>query len=269
MRTATLFAGPALILRTRSWRPSRAAWASRTGWPGPLKDWLAANHTLRALSRTTLTLHGPCAWSSLHWSTLRDAGRSHAWRRRRVYRTRSGLRRNHSSLLHNRLAWHGLGRRRAWSSLRACRCHWRRSGCFRLRGGRRNHHCWRMCGRNNHNCGRCGRLFNLRRRRNHYRRDWLEQRRCNHSTSFRCWSSRFGDYNSRLLCCWRRCHRRRRFHGRRRSNGCRACDRRSRRRMLLLLLSLSEQPCYITRLGDLGKVNLGFDLCRGRSFSRR
>ena len=40
-------------------------------------------------------------------------------------------------------------------------------------------------------------------------------------------------------------------------------------RMLLLLLSFSEQPGYVARFGDLGEVNLRFNLCRGRSFPRR
>jgi hypothetical protein len=39
--------------------------------------------------------------------------------------------------------------------------------------------------------------------------------------------------------------------------------------MLLLLLSFSQQPCYVARLGDLGEVNFWFDLSRGRSFPRR
>lgn len=39
--------------------------------------------------------------------------------------------------------------------------------------------------------------------------------------------------------------------------------------MMLLLLSLSEQPCYVARLGDLGEVDFRFDLGRGRSFPRR
>ena len=38
--------------------------------------------------------------------------------------------------------------------------------------------------------------------------------------------------------------------------------------MMLLLLSLSEQPCYVARLGNLGEVDFRFDLCRGRSFPR-
>ena len=38
--------------------------------------------------------------------------------------------------------------------------------------------------------------------------------------------------------------------------------------MMLLLLSLSKQPCYVTRLGYLGEVDFRFDLCCGRSFPR-
>jgi hypothetical protein len=272
MRTATLFAGPALILRARSRRASGATWASWAGWPGPLKDWLAANHALRTLSWAALALHGPCARGTLHGSALRNAGRSHSRRWRRVYRPRAGLWRNHSSLLHNRLAGYGPARRRRRSTLRACCCPRRCNGRLGLGGWRwSNDCCRRMYGRDNHNCRRSGRLFKWR-RRNHYRRDWFDQRRCNHNTSFRCRSSRFGDYNSRLLCCWRSCHRRRCFHGRRRSNGCCASGRRFRLwcgRMLLVLLSLPEQFHYVARFGDLRKVNLRFDLCRGRSFSRR
>jgi hypothetical protein len=39
--------------------------------------------------------------------------------------------------------------------------------------------------------------------------------------------------------------------------------------MMLLLLSLSEQPCYVARLGNLGEVYLGLDLGGGRSLPRR
>jgi hypothetical protein len=38
--------------------------------------------------------------------------------------------------------------------------------------------------------------------------------------------------------------------------------------MLLLLLSFSEQPCYVARLGNLGEINFRLDLSRGRSFPR-
>ena len=269
MRTTALFARSTLIWRARS---RRTAWASWPGWTRTLENWLAANHALRTLSRTTLPLHGSCSRSAMHRSPLWGAGRSGTRRWRGVNRTRAGLRCDHSSLLHNRLARYRLGRRRrTGSSLLTCCCHWRRSGCLRLCGGRSNHYCWRMCGRDNHNCGRCGRLFNWR-RRNHNRRHWLDHGRCNHNTSFRCWSSRFGDYNSWFFCCLRCCGRRARFHGRRRSNGCCGCCRRPGRwrgRMLLLLLSLSEQPCYVARFGNLGEVDLRFDLGSGRSLSRR
>ena len=266
MRTSTLFAGPALIRRTRSWRTT---WAARTAWPGSLKNWLAANHALRPLSRPTLTLHRTGAWGSLHRSSLWSAGRGGAWRRRRIHRTRPCLRRDHSSLLHNRLARYGLGRRRrSWSFLRAG-CHWRR--CRRLLRCHwwwRNHHCWRMCRGRDHCCGRSGGLFNWR-RRNHCRRCRLDHRRCNHSTSFRCRGSRFWDHNSRLFCRRRSCHRRRSFYGRRRrwSGSGGRFDWRCRR--MLLLLSLSEQPCYVARFGNLREVDLWLDLCRGSSFPRR
>jgi len=155
--------------------------------------------------------------------------------------------------------------------MRAGRCCWRR--CWRLLRSClrwRNNYCRRMCWRGNHYCGRSGWLFNWR-RRNDYRRRRLYHRRCNHSTSFRCRSSRFGDHSGGLFCrrrrrCWRR------FHGRRRSNRWSGSDRRfgrRRGRMLLLLLSLSEQPCYVARLGNLREVDFRFDLCRGRSFPRR
>ncbi len=268
MRTTTLFAGSALIWGTRS---RRAAGAARTAWSGSLKNWLAANHALRALSRPTMTLHRPSSRGTLHGSALRSAGRSCAWRRSCINRTRPCLRRNHSSLLHNRLARYGFGRRRrSRSCLRAC-CHWGRCRRF-LRCHRRwrNHHCWRMCGRGDHYCGWSGRLFN-RRRHNYCRRWRLYHGRCNHSTSFRCRSSRFSDYNGWLFCRWRNC-RRRGFHRRSRSSGRSRSDRRfgrRRGRMLLLLLSFPEQPCYVARLGDLGEVNFWFDLCSGRSFPRR
>ena len=50
---------------------------------------------------------------------LRSAGRSCARRRRCIHRTRTGLRRDHSSLLHNRLARHRLDRGRSRSSRRS------------------------------------------------------------------------------------------------------------------------------------------------------
>ena len=265
MWTATLFSRPALIWWARSRRPARAR------WPWTLKYWLTAHHALRTLSRPTLTLHGPCAWRSLHRSPLWSARRSHARRWCRVNGTRPCLRRNHSSLRHNRLAWHRLGRwRSCGSSLRSCR-HWRR--CRRLlrcRWRRCNNNCWRMSGRGDHNCGRSSRLFNGR-RRNHCRRHWLDHRRCNHNTSFRCWSSRFWGNDSRLFSCRRRCHGRCLhlcWRSSRRGCGNRHFGRR-RGRMLLLLLSLPEQPCYVARLGNLGEVDLRFDLGRGRFFPRR
>ena len=207
----------------------------------------------------------------MHRSALWSAGRNCARRRSCIHRTRPCLRRNHSSLLPNRLARYRLGgRRRSGSFMRACCCRWRRCSRFlRCHGRRRNNYCRRMCGRCDHYCGRSGRLFNWR-RRNYYRRRRLYYRRCNHSTSFRCRSSRFGYHNGRLFCRWRRrCWRR--FHGRRRSSR-RSSNRRfgrRRRRMMLLLLSLPQQSCYVARLGDLGKVNLRFDLCRGGSLPRR
>src|SRR6185437_7549538 len=100
----------------------------------------------------------------------------------------------------------------------------------------------------------------------------VDHGRCNHSTSFRCRSSRFGHYNGWLFCRGRSCRRRRGFHGHWRSSRWGGHGRRfgrRRGRMLLLLLSLSEQPCYVARLGNLGEVDLRFDLCRGRSFPRR
>ena len=267
MWTSTLFAGSALVWWTRSRRSAGASWSRRT-WP--LKNGLAANHALRSLTRTTLALHRPRSRGSLHGSTLWSAGCGCARWRRRVHRTRSRLRRDHPSLLRNRLAWYRLGgRRHSRSSLRAC-CHWRR--CRRLLRCCRwwRNYCRRMCGRGDHYCGRSGWLFNWR-RRNHCRRRRLYNRRCNHSTSFRCRSSRFGYHNGGLFCrrrrrCWRH------FHGRRRSSGWSSSGGRfgrRRGRMMLLLLSLSEQPCYVARLGNLGEVDFRFDLCGGRSFPRR
>ncbi len=270
MWTATLFAGSTLIWWTRSWRTTGA---SRSTWTRPLKNWLPANHALWTLSWPALTLHGPCAWGSLHWSALWGAGRGGARRRRCIYRTRARLRRNHSSLLHNRLARYWLCRRgRSGSRLLACFCRWWRCRRF-LHCCRwwRNHYCWRMCRRRNHYCGWSGGLFNWR-RRNHCRRRRLDHRRCNHSTSFRCRSSRFCNHNGRLFCRWRSCRRRRSFHWCRRSSGRSGNNRRFGRRsgrMMLLLLSLSEQPCYVARFGNLREVDLRFDLCRGRSLPRR
>ena len=172
---------------------------------------------MRTLSRPTLALHRPCSRRPLHWSALWSARRSCARWRRCIYRTRPSLRRNHSSLLHNRLAWYRLGRgRRCGSFLWASCCHRRR--CRRLLrccGRWRNHNCWRMCGRSNHYRRRSGGLFNWRRR--NYCRRQLDNGRCNHSTSFRCRSSRFGDHSGGLLCRRRR-RCRSRFHGRRRSS---------------------------------------------------
>ena len=153
----------------------------------------------------------------------------------------------------------------------SCLCRWRRCRRFlRCRWWRRNYHGWRMGGRSHHHCGRSGRFFNCW-RHNHCRRRRLHHRRCDHNTSFRCRSSRFGRYYSWFLSClrlWGRSgwFRRNRWRGRRCGN-----NRPGRRcgRMLLLLLSLSEQPCYIARFGDLGEVNLRFDLCRGCSLPRR
>lgn len=153
----------------------------------------------------------------------------------------------------------------------ACLCRrWRCRRLLRCCGWRRNHNCWRMCGRSHHYCGRSGGLFNWR-RRNYVRRRRLDHRRCNHSTSFRCRSSRFCNHNGWLFCRRRSCRWWRSFYGHRRSGGWSGCDRhfgRRRGRMMLLLLSLSEQPCYVARLGNLGEVDFWFDLCRGRSFPR-
>ena len=151
----------------------------------------------------------------------------------------------------------------------ACFCRrWRCRRLLRCCRWWRNHYCWRMCRWRDHYCWRSCGLFNWRRRRrNHCRRRRLDHGRCNHSTSFRCRSSRFCKHNSRLFC--RRRSWRRSFYGRRRSSGWSGSDRRFGRRpgrMMLLLLSFSEQPCYVARLGDLGEVNLRFDLCSGRSF---
>lgn len=258
MWTTALFARSTLIWRARSRR------SSGTGRPWPLENWLPSNHALRTLSRTALALHRPCSRSALHGASRRSAWRSCTRRRRGVNRTRPGLRRNHSSLLHNRLARHGLRRRRSRSSLRTGSCNrWR---C-------RSFWCWRRnncCGRSDHNCGRGRRLFNWR-RRNHYRRRRLHHGRCDHNTSFRCRSSRFRRYNSRFLSCLRLCSRSGCFHGSRGCSGRCGNGRPGRRcgRMLFLLLSLSEQPCYVARLGDLGEVYLRLDLSRGRSLPRR
>jgi len=266
VRTTALFARSALIWRARSRRTSRA------GRSWPLENRLAANHALWTLAWSALTLHGSCSRSALHRAAWRSARRNNTRRRRGVNRTRSCLRRDHSSLLHNRLARYGLGRRRRWRSrLLSCLCRWSRCWRFlRCRWRRGNYHGWRMCGRSHHHCGRSGRFFNWG-RRNHCRHRRLRHWRCDHNTSFRCRSSRFRRYNWRFFGCWRLRSRsgwfhRRRWRGRRRGN--RRPDRRCGR-MLLLLLSFPEQPCYIARLGDLGEVDLGFDLCRENSHPRR
>ena len=154
----------------------------------------------------------------------------------------------------------------------AC-CHWGRCRRFlRCRRRWRNHYCWRMCRWSDHYCRRSGdRLFNWR-RNNYCRRSRLDHRRCNHSTSFRCRSSRFGHYNGRLFCRWRSCRWWRSFYRCWRSSGWSGCGGRfgrRRGRMLLLLLSFPEQPCYVARLGNLREVDLWFDLCGGSSFPRR
>jgi hypothetical protein len=206
----------------------------------------------------------------LHWrATLRGTGRSGARRRRCVYRPRTSLRRDHSSLLHNRLARYGLGRRR-WCSLRARRSGGRSSRGLRLCGWRRCCCCRRIYGRRDHNCGRSGRLFNWR-RRNHGRRRRLDHGRCDHNTSFRCRCSRFGGYNGWLFRCWRRC-RSRRFYGRGWSsrlgnNGRRPGWRRGW--LMLLLLFLPEQSHHVAGLGDLRKVDLRFYFRGGRPLPRR
>ena len=191
---------------------------------------------------------------------------SSAWRWRRINRPGTCLRSDHSPLRHNRLAWHGL-RRRSRCSLRACGCHgWREWSFWRRRRGgwRRNNCCRRMYRRRDHNCGRCGRFFNWR-RRNHDRRRRLDHGRCNHNTSFRCRCSRFGDDYGWLLArrrhCWRRRSSRLSGYGRRSDWRCGW--------LVLLLLFLLEQPHYVARLGDLRKVNLRLDLRGGRPLPRR
>jgi hypothetical protein len=267
MRTTALFARSALIWRTRSRRTSGA------GGTWPLENRLPANHALRTLAWSTLTLHGSCSRSALHGASWRSAWRSRTRRRRGVNGTRACLRRDHSSLLHNRLARCGLGRwRRGRDRLLACLCRWsRRRRFLRCRWWRCNYHGWRMSGRSDHHRRRSGRLFNSW-RRHHCRRRRLDHGRCDHNTSFRCRSSRFRRYNSWFLSYWRLRSRSGWLHGNRWR--CRRCGNYRRPdwrcgRMLLLLLSLPEQPCYVARLGDLGEVNLRFDLCRGCSLPRR
>jgi hypothetical protein len=210
----------------------------------------------------------------LHGASWRSAWRGSTRRRRGVNGTRACLRRDHSSLLHNRLARCGLGRRRRWRSrLLSCLCRWSRCWRFlRCRWRRCNYHGWRMCGRSHHHGGRSGRFFNCWRRNHCRRRRRLHHRRCDHNTFFRCWNSRFRRYNRWLFNCWRLCSRSGCFYwscGRGRSRGNHGRPGRRCGRMLLLLLSLPQQPCYIARLGDLGEVDLGFDLCRGCSLPRR
>jgi hypothetical protein len=267
MRTTALFARSALIWRARS---RRASGAGRTG---PLENRLSANQALRTLAWSTLALHGSCSRSALHRASWRSTWRSGTRRRRGVNGTRSCLRRDHSSLLHNRLARYGLGRRRRGRGrLLACLCRWRRCGrLLRCRWWWCNYHGWRMRGRGDHHRGRSGRLFNGW-RRNYCRRRRLDHGRCDHNTSFRCRSSRFGRYNGWFLSCLRLWGRSGWFHGNRWRGRCCGGNRRPGRRcgrMLLLLFSLPQQPCYVARLGDLGEVDLRFDLCRGCSLPRR
>jgi hypothetical protein len=198
-------------------------------------------------------LHGSGAGCALHWrTTLRSAGRSGARRWRCVYRTRTSLWRDHSSLLHNRLPRHGFRLRRCLCSLRTCcSCWWNNRG-LRLRGWWRRCCCWRIYGRRDHNCGWGGRLFNWR-RRNHGRRHRLDHGRCDHNTSFRCRCSRFGGYNGWFLRGWS-CRRRGRFHWRGRSNRLGDNGRRPGWRcgwLMLLLLFLLEQSHYVAGLRDL------------------
>jgi hypothetical protein len=139
---------------------------------------------------------------------------------------------------------------------RRCRgCRWLRRRlrwrCYHYgrRSGSRPFCCGRLC--LNNGLFRCRwsyhhRLFNWRdngRRRNRRLNDpglFLNRRLSNWSRSRRL---RFRRGNR-----WRRGH----------------CSRRTRGRgrMMLLLLFLFEQPHYVTRFGDLGEVNLGFDLGR-------
>jgi hypothetical protein len=163
--------------------------------------------------------------------------------------------------------------------LRTCRCHGRRSRSFWLWWWR-NNHCrricrWRMGRRRNNHRGRSCWLFNLRRRRNYHSRRsrcWLCYRGCNHNTSFRWRSSRFGRHNHSnwLFRRWRRrrswrCYRRR---GRNRF-GHNSRRFRCRRRLLCFLLPLPQQLHYIARLGNLREVNFWFDFRSGRPIARR
>lgn len=271
MRTTALFAGPAkLRARTRS--------ATRSCRAGSLEDRLSANDALWTRSRSTLHAGALATLSLLEWPCLsvRRHGRCGTRRWRGVNRARPRLRRNHSPLRNNGLLRCRFGRRSSrslWLRARSRRgrlcwswrrrfCRWRRDHSSRRLGlsrWRRHHHGGRRC---RFFCGR------RRWRRNDWRR--LSRRRHNNGASL--WRRRRGlclrrRHDCGLLRRWRRrrsrnCLRCARLYWRRgrRTAHRRRCTGRRSGRMLLLLLTLLQQLQYVSGLGDLGKINLRFDL---------
>jgi len=169
--------GPALAgPQWRAWSTGGSASHGRTA----LKNRLAGHGTAR---RGT---HGSTDWDTgLHWRRGRP-------RWGLVYRTRPGLRNNHS------------------------RSRWRRSG-------RARHYRWRRT----YGCS-C-RLLNLDRKR---RRDWPRGRRRNRRRRRRCYRRSHNRARRNHGCCRRRCHgwrrrsrrlRNQRRHRRGTTHGCRRC----------------------------------------------
>lgn len=233
---------------------------------GTLENRLSANYA----ALRTRTLHRSSRLSVKLRARLGLRRRARRWRG--INRTRARLWRNHAPLRDDRLTWSGLRwrccrRRRSsrsgrnWSCRLGCGC-WRR-GSFRRR---RYHHCGLLClgrWRGYHYSRRRSGLFGFFRsgrsrrwsdngrrltRRGHHNRALGSRsrqpglnlrRRCGRRRSCR-WTLRFGRSSRRGLG-----HRRR--AGRRRG------------RTLQFLLPLSQQLHDVTRLGDLGEVDLRFD----------
>jgi hypothetical protein len=198
----------------------------------------------------------------LRWRLGRRRNRR-TWRRRGVNRTRPCLRRDHATLLHNRLLRCRLwwcGRSCCFATGSLCRCRfrcarrwncagWRRDHNFRWR--RRYHHGRRLTlrrRRNHHHSRRLRWLRGCRSRRHRHNRRGLSRCGHNHGTPG-CWCCGLG--RGWFLGCGRcGCHglvcrpgwsgRRRLYPGGR--------FLRSSRRMLLFLLTLAEQLHHITGL---------------------
>jgi hypothetical protein len=170
MRTSTLITGTPPVW----WTPTRRA-CPTGAWALPLKDRLATNNPALGTSAGS---HG----------LLRRTARRLGWRRRcGIHRTRTGLRRNHSSLWNKRLLRRGSCRRVSrWSG----RSRWSRMRCrgarcrrYRRFSGRQLRCCHRVrvCRRGDDHRRRRYRFF-----RNRWSRwsDMLVQRRRYHNRFF-------------------------------------------------------------------------------------